>query len=112
MLLISDLTFDSVDELLGKYGLSNELIPDEQTINGSYWGEPGAGIMADRVFVRGDTPVHSPLHETCHIVCMTPQRRQVLQRDAGSNDLEECAVCYLQIVLADELPGAGKERLM
>jgi len=112
MLLVSDLTFDSVDELLGKYGLSIELIPDEQTIKGSYWGEPEAGIIGDRVFVRGDTPVHSLLHETCHIVCMTPQRRQGLKRDAGGNDLEECAACYLQIVLADELPGVGKERLM
>jgi len=112
MLLVSDLTFDSVDELLGKYGLSIELIPDEQTIKGSYWGEPEAGIIGDRVFVRGDTPVHSLLHETCHIVCMTPQRRQALKRDAGGNDLEECAACYLQIVLADELPRVGKERLM
>lgn len=112
MLLISDLALDSVAELLGKYGLSVELIPDEQIIDGSYWGEPEAGIMGDRVFVRGDTPVHSLLHETCHIVCMTPERRQMLNGDAGGDDLEECAVCYLQIVLADELPGAGKERLM
>jgi hypothetical protein len=112
MLLVSDLTFDTVSELLENYGLSIALIADEQAINGSYWGEPEAGIMGDRVFVRGDTPVHSLLHETCHIVCMTPERRRLLDGDAGSDDLEECAVCYLQIVLADELPGAGKERLM
>jgi hypothetical protein len=64
------------------------------------------------VFVRSDTPVHSLLHETCHIVCMPPERRRMLQRDAGGDDLEECAVCYLQIALADELPGAGKQQLM
>ena len=112
MLLISDLSFDSVVALLGKYGLSVELIADEQTINGSHWGEPEAGLIGDRVFVRRDTPVHSLLHETCHNVCMSPQRRQRLDGDAGGDDLEECAVCYLQIVLADELPGAGREQLM
>ena len=112
MLLTSDLTFHSVAELLGRYGLSIELVADEQTIVGSYWGEPEAGIMGNRVFVRGDTPVHSLLHETCHIVCMTPQRRQIVKGDAGGCELEECAVCYLQIVLADELPGAGMEQLM
>jgi len=45
-------------------------------------------------------------------VCVTPERRSRLIGDAGGDDLEECAVCYLQIVLADELPGAGKDRLM
>ncbi len=112
MLLISDLAFDSVTGLLKKYKLSIELIPDEQTINGSFWGEPEAGVVGNRVFVRSDTPVHSLLHETCHIVCMTPERRQTLNGDAGGDDLEESAVCYLQIVLADELAGAGKKRLM
>lgn len=112
MLLVSDLTFDSVAELLGRYGISIELIAAEQTILGSYWGEPEAGIIGDRVFVRRDTPVHSLLHETCHIACMTPQRRQMVKGDAGGSDIEECAVCYLQIVLADELPGAGRKQLM
>lgn len=51
------------------------------------------------------------LHETCHVVCMTDARRASLHRDAGSDDLEEAAVCYLQIVLADCLPGVGSERL-
>lgn len=112
MLLISDLSFDSVAVLLGKYKLSIELIPGDQTINGSFWGEPEAGVVGNRVFVRGDTPVHSLLHETCHIVCMTPERRQKLKGDAGGDDLEESAVCYLQIVLADELAGACKEHIM
>ena len=87
MLLISDLSFDSVAVLLGKYKLSIELIPGDQTINGSFWGEPEAGVVGNRVFVRGDTPVHSLLHETCHIVCMTPERRQKLKGDAGGDDL-------------------------
>lgn len=43
---------------------------------------------------------------------MDEQRRANLHRDAGSNDCEEAAVCYLQIVLADYLPGVGSERLV
>ena len=34
---------------------------------------------------------------------MSPARRAGLDRDAGGDDAEECAVCYLQILLADEL---------
>ena len=33
-------------------------------------------------------------------------------RDAGGDDLEEAAVCYLQILLADEIEGVGRDRLM
>jgi hypothetical protein len=112
MLLISDLNFDPIAELLGKFELVLELVADEKTISGSYWGEPEAGVLGDRVYVRSDTPVHSLLHETCHVVCMTPDRRQELKGDAGGDDIEECAVCFLQIVLADELAGAGRDRLM
>ena len=112
MLLISDLNFDPIVELLGKFELVLELVPDEKTINGSYWGEPEAGVLGDRVYVRSDTPVHSLLHETCHVVCMTPDRRRKHKGDAGGDDIEECAVCYLQIVLADELSGVGRDRLM
>ena len=112
MLLIPDLNFDPIVELLGKFELVLELLADEKTINGSYWGAPEAGVVGDRVFVRSDTPVHSLLHETCHVVCMTPDRRQELKGDAGGDDIEECAVCYLQIVLADEFAGAGRDRLM
>jgi len=112
MLLISDLNFDPVAELLGKFELVLELVDDGKTINGSYWGEPEAGVSGNRVYVRSDTPVHSLLHETCHVICMTPDRRQKLKGGAGGDDIEECAVCYLQIVLADELAGAGRDRLM
>src|SRR5260370_38112475 len=43
---------------------------------------------------------------------MTPERRAGLDRDAGGTDLEESAVCYLQVLLADELPGVGRARLL
>ncbi len=35
-----------------------------------------------------------------------------LDRDAGGSDLEESGVCYLQLVLADEINGAGRCRIM
>ncbi|MEQ9562998.1 MAG: hypothetical protein RLN69_10790, partial [Woeseiaceae bacterium] len=57
-------------------------------------------------------PVHSLLHETCHAICMDDERRDNLHRDAGGDDLEECAVCYLQVLLADALPGVGRARIM
>jgi hypothetical protein len=65
-----------------------------------------------RVYVRLDTPIHSLLHEACHVICMDEERRAGLDRDAGGDDLEEAAVCYLQILLADYLPGVGRDRLM
>lgn len=112
MLLICDLKSDAVVELLEGYGLTIEWIPEQQTIHGTFWGEPEAGVVGNRMFARPDTPVHSLLHETCHFVCMTPDRRTELKGHAGGDDLEESSVCYLQIVLADELPGVCKERLM
>ncbi|NNC63210.1 MAG: hypothetical protein HKN84_00370, partial [Gammaproteobacteria bacterium] len=81
-------------------------------IPASYWGAPEAGIAGQCVFARADTPAHSLLHETCHYVCMTPARRKALWRDAGGDVEEECAVCYLQVLLADRLPGFGAARLL
>lgn len=43
---------------------------------------------------------------------MTEQRRQHLDRDAGGDDLEEAAVCYLQIILVSEIGDVGGEQLM
>jgi len=87
------------------------LVAPEEGIPGSYWGESEAGLRGDRLYARLDTPVHSMLHEACHYICMTPERRSGLDRDAGGDDPEESAVCYLQVLLADELPGVGRQRL-
>jgi hypothetical protein len=97
--------------LLGRYDLKLTLIAPEELIPGSYWGAREAGLREDQLYARLDTPVHSVLHETSHYICMTPERRAGLDRDAGGDDAEESAVCYLQVVLADELPGIGRERL-
>ncbi len=112
VLRVADIRLHKLTELLGRFGLSLELLDDDAVITGSYWGEPEAGIVGRRVYVRLDTPVHSLLHETCHVICMDENRRAGLERDAGGDDIEEAAVCYLQIVLADYLPGVGRDRLM
>ena len=97
--------------LLSRYGLQLTLVAPEELIPGSYWGESEAGLRGDRLYARLDTPLHSVLHESSHYVCMTPERRAGLDRDAGGDDPEESAVCYLQTLMADELPGVGRERL-
>jgi len=43
---------------------------------------------------------------------MDQQRRQHLHTDAGGDYTEENGVCYLQILLADELPGFGRDRML
>jgi hypothetical protein len=97
--------------LLDRYGLSLQLVAPEEIIPGSYWGEREAGLKGSIIYARLDTPVHSVLHESAHFVCMTPERRAGLDTDAGGDDAEENAVCYLQIVLADSLPNVGQERM-
>jgi hypothetical protein len=97
--------------LLARYGLIVERVPPGTEIPGSYWGESEAGLIRDQLFVRDDTPVHSALHEACHYICMDTDRRARLHTDAGGELIEENGVCYLQILLADELPGVGRARL-
>jgi hypothetical protein len=111
MLLLSSVDRLAVALLLNRYGMELTLVSPQEVIPGSYWGDSEAGLKADRLYARLDTPIHSVLHEASHYICMTPERRAGLDRDAGGDDLEESAVCYLQVLLADELPGVGRERL-
>ncbi len=112
MLYVGDVPVADLESLLSRYGLELVICEDGAPIQGSFWGDSEAGIVGKTVFARSDTPVHSLLHETGHIVCMSADRREVLDRDAGGDDLEESAVCYLQVLLADTIPGAGCERIM
>ena len=112
MLCIADQNLEEITDLLSRYGIELELEAETAEITASFWGAPEAGIMKNRVYVRTDTPIHSMLHECAHIICMTSDRRETLNRDAGGTDLEEAAVCYLQIVLADFVTGVGRDRLM
>jgi hypothetical protein len=97
--------------LLSRYGLNLQWLAAGAEIPGSYWGEREAGLVGDMLYVRRDTPLHSALHEAAHYICMDEPRRKHLERDAGGDEPEECAVCFLQILLADELPGTGRARL-
>jgi len=101
-----------VTALLAGYGIRLVLLARDAVIPGSYWGDSEAGLLGNRLLARPDTPLHSVLHEACHYICATPARRAALVRDAGSDDAEENAVCFLQILLASGIEGAGSERLM
>jgi hypothetical protein len=101
----------SLQMLLDRYGLALHLVAPDEIIPGSYWGEREAGLIGSKIFARLDTPVHSVLHESAHFICMTPERRAGLDTDAGGDEAEESAVCYLQIILAQLLPNVGSARI-
>ncbi|MBD9478063.1 hypothetical protein [Pseudoxanthomonas sp. PXM02] len=109
---VSALPFAAAADLLSRHGLQLHRVDDGAPIPGSYWGEPEAGVIAHNVYVRGDTPVHSMLHEACHLIVLPPERRAQVHTDATDSVIEEDATCCLQIILADELPGVGRARLM
>jgi hypothetical protein len=112
VLTVRDIGIERLRELLGRYDLACEPVAHDSAIPGSFWGDSEAGLVGARLLLRDDTPVHSALHEACHYVCMTPERRTGLHTDAGGDYAEENAVCYLQILLAGELRDVGRERLM
>ncbi|MEM6639570.1 MAG: hypothetical protein AAF610_06675 [Pseudomonadota bacterium] len=89
--------------LSDRYTIELKRVADDADIPGSYWGAPEAGLIGRCVYARSDTPLHSVLHEASHLVCMSPGRRERLHTDAGGAEIEECAVCFLQITLATEL---------
>ncbi|MEL3952989.1 hypothetical protein [Stenotrophomonas bentonitica] len=109
---LGDIRFDDARALLAAHDLRLHRVTDGAPIPGSYWGEPEAGIIGSDVYVRDDTPVHSMLHEACHLIVLPPERRALVHTDATDSVPEEDATCYLQIVLAGQLPGVGSARLM
>ncbi len=112
MLTLADIGFDAPRALLGEFGLSLVEISAGAAIPGSFWGDSEAGLIGTDVFARADTPVHSLLHEASHLLVMPCERRAAVHTDATDSIAEEDASCYLQIVLADRLPGVGRDRLM
>ena len=112
VLTVGDVGHDVLAEFFGRFDLELIVQSTDEVITGSFWGDSEAGIVGHTVFVRPDTPVHSLLHESSHVICMDGDRRSRLDRDAGGDDLEESAVCYLQIILADHIAGVGRERIM
>ena len=103
VMLVKQVGAQALARLLLPRGLSVVPVPESAPIPGTYWGEPEAGLVGGQLFVRPDTPVHSALHEAAHFICMDPGRRAVLHRDAGGDCAEEDAVCYLQVLLGDQL---------
>ena len=112
VLCVRDIDPADAAKVLAAHGLALTLVGDGAPIPGSYWGEPEAGIIGSEVFVRPDTPVHSMLHEACHLIVLPPERRAAVHTDATDSVAEEDATCYLQILLADHIPGVGRDRLM
>lgn len=112
LLTLSDIDWYAAQTLLARHGLMLERVFDGAPIPGSYWGEPEAGVIGEKVYARGDTPVHSLLHEACHLIVAPANRRAHIHTDASDSQAEEDATCYLQIVLADALPDVGRARLM
>jgi hypothetical protein len=112
VLTLADIDAGAVRALLEGYGLRLVAVDAGADIPGSYWGNPEAGLIGHDVYARPDTPVHSLLHEAAHLLVMPAERRHNVHTDASDCQQEEDATCALQILLADSLPGVGRERLM
>lgn len=112
VLRLDDSNQSEVKSLLASHGLELKIVKQDQVIPGSFWGEAEAGLIKNKLYARLDTPLHSILHEACHYICMDKQRRAGLHTNAGGDYEEENAVCYLQILLADQINGFGRDRAM
>ena len=112
VLLCSDINLKNLQSLLDRYGMDIKTVNDNEPIPGSFWHPPEAGLIADTLFIRNDTPVHSALHEACHYICMDNTRRGKLDTDAGGTAIEENGVCYLQILLSDFIPEMKQNRML
>lgn len=112
VLCLCEVEANAVSALLARCQLQLHVVPDGAAIPGSYWGESEAGLVGDAIYARADTPLQSLLHEACHYVCMDSERRANLHRDAGGDYDEENAVCYLQILLADQVANFGRDRML
>lgn len=112
VLTLTDIDVDAVRALLARHRLALVDVDANGKIPGSYWGEPEAGVIGNAVYARFDTPVHSLLHEACHLIVAPAEKRRHIHTNASDSQAEEDATCYLQILLADELEDVGRDRLM
>lgn len=109
---LANIDLADVQRLLARFGLRFSPVEKGVPIPGSFWGDDEAGIIGTTVYARPDTPVHSLLHEAGHLIVLPPERRADIHTDATDSVDEEDATCYLQIILADQLPGVGRTQLM
>jgi hypothetical protein len=112
ILTLADIAFADAASLLARYGLVLERVADDTPIPGSYWGAPEAGLIGNTVFARNDTPVHSLLHEAAHLIVLPAGRRAAVHTDATDSIEEEDAVCVLQSLLGETIPGVGGARVL
>jgi hypothetical protein len=112
VLTLGDIDRHAVEALLARYALRLEWVADDTAIPGSFWGECEAGLISNTVYARRDTPVHSLLHEACHLIVLTPEARAKVHTNATQSQEEEDAVCILQVLLGDTLPGVGRNRIL
>jgi hypothetical protein len=86
VLRLENIEQEALAELLSRFGLALHQCPTGDPIPGSYWGDDEAGLRANLLYARPDSPLHSILHEAAHYICMDSDRRQNLDTDAGSDD--------------------------
>ena len=96
VLTCADLPSNTLQQLLTPYDLEVVWVNDNVELPGSFWGDPEAGLITNRLYVRPTTPVQSAVHEACHYICMDMARRRNLHTDDGGGYDEENSVCYLQ----------------
>jgi len=111
VLTLADIGFETPRALLARYKLDLIQVENSEAIPGSFWGECEAGVIGHVVYARSDTPVHSLLHEAGHLIVLPEEKRAEVHTDATDSVAEEDAVCVLQAILGDELPGVGRERI-
>jgi len=108
----SELPNKALEKVLSAYQLKLNVIQNNTDIPGSFWGETEAGLIGNTLYIQNSTPVHSALHEACHFICMDKTRRQTLDTNAGGDYDEENAVCYLQLLLSEHIPGYSQAQHM
>jgi hypothetical protein len=112
VLRLAEVDASAVASLLARYGLALRVVADDEPIPGSYWGESEAGLIGEVVYARAETPLHSLLHEAGHLIVLPRERRIHVHTDATDSVAEEDAVCVLQALLGDALPGVGAARIL
>ncbi|MBK8286150.1 MAG: hypothetical protein IPK97_15445 [Ahniella sp.] len=110
VLTIGEFGLAAVQSLVDQLGLRLHHVADGEPIPGSYWGDSEAGIIGTNLYGRADTPMHSLLHEACHVLVADPARRESIHTDASDSIAEEDATCYLQLLIASRVAGFGFDR--
>ena len=111
MLTLADIGFEAPRALLARYKLDLIQVDINESIPGTFWGGREAGVIGHTVYARLDTPIHSLLHEAGHLIVLPEEKRRLVHTDASDSVAEEDAVCVLQALLGDQLPGVGKEQI-